>query len=59
MGSLTVGIKVSKEIDAESSIDFKLESYIQRTGLYLGSNKSTGLDPLKATIVQIGYSRKF
>jgi Protein of unknown function (DUF3570) len=59
MGSLTVGVKVSKEIDAESSIDFKLESYIQRTGLYLGSNKSTGLDPLKATMLQIGYSRKF
>jgi Protein of unknown function (DUF3570) len=59
MGSVTAGIKVSKQIDAESSIDFKLESYVQRTGLYLGSNKSTGLDPLKATMVQIGYSRKF
>lgn len=59
MGSVTVGLKVSKQIDAESTIDFKLESYIQRTGLYLGSNKSTGLDPLKATIIQVGYSRKF
>jgi Protein of unknown function (DUF3570) len=59
MGSVTAGIKVSKQIDAESTIDFKLESYVQRTGLYLGSNKSTGLDPLKATIVQVGYSRKF
>jgi Protein of unknown function (DUF3570) len=59
MGSLTAGIKVSKQIDAESSVDFKLESYTQRTGLYLGSNKSTGLDPLNATMVQIGYSRKF
>lgn len=59
MGTVTVGVKVSKEIDAESSIDLKLESYVQRTGLYLGSNKSTGLDPLKATMIQIGYSRKF
>jgi hypothetical protein len=59
MGSVTVGLKVSKQIDAESSIDLKLESYVQRTGLYLGSNKSTGLDPLKATMLQIGYSRKF
>lgn len=59
MGSVTAGIKVSKQIDAESTIDLKLESYVQRTGLYLGSNKSTGLDPLKATIVQVGYSRKF
>lgn len=59
MGSVTAGIKVSKQIDPESSIDFKLESYIQRAGLYLGSDKSTGLDPLKATMVQIGYSRKF
>ena len=59
MGSVTVGLKVSKQIDAESTIDFKLESYVQRTGLYLGSNKSTGLDPLKATMIQVGYSRKF
>lgn len=59
MGSVTVGLKVSKQIDEESSIDFKLESYVQRTGLYLGSNKSIGLDPLKATMLQIGYSRKF
>jgi Protein of unknown function (DUF3570) len=59
MGSVTAGIKVSKQIDTESTVDFKLESYIQRAGLYLGSNKSTGLDPLKATMVQIGYSRKF
>jgi Protein of unknown function (DUF3570) len=59
MGSVTVGLKVSKQIDAESSIDFKLESYAQRTDLYLGSNKSTGLDPLRATMLQIGYSRKF
>jgi Protein of unknown function (DUF3570) len=59
MGTVTVGVKVSKEIDAESSIDLKLESYVQRTSLYLGSNKSTGLDPLKATMIQIGYSRKF
>lgn len=59
MGSLTAGVKVSKQIDAESSIDFKLESYTQRASLYLGSNKSTGLDPLKATMLQIGYSRKF
>jgi Protein of unknown function (DUF3570) len=59
MGSVTAGIKVSNQIDAESSVDFKLESYVQRTGLYLGSNKSTGLDPLKGTIIQVGYSRKF
>lgn len=59
MGSVTVGLKVSKEIDAESSIDLKLESYVQRADLYLGSNKSIGLDPLKATMIQIGYSRKF
>lgn len=59
MGSVTAGIKVSKQIDAESSIDFKLESYVQRAGLYLGSNKSTGLDPMKATMIQVGYSRKF
>jgi Protein of unknown function (DUF3570) len=59
MGSITVGLKVSKQIDPESSIDFKLESYTQRTGLYLGSNKSIGLDPLKATMIQVGYSRKF
>lgn len=59
MGAITVGVKVSKELSPESTIDFKLESYRQSTGLYLGSNASKGLSSLTATMVQVGYSHKF
>jgi hypothetical protein len=59
MGAITVGIKVSKDITPESTVDFKLESYRQSTGLYLGSNASKGLSNLNASMVQIGYSHKF
>lgn len=59
IGAVTLGIKVSKQLTPDSTIDFKLESYRQSTGLYLGSAASTGLSPLTATMVQVGYSKRF
>jgi hypothetical protein len=59
MGAITLGLKVSKEITPDSSVDIKLESYRQSTGLYLGSSGSKGLSNLNATMVQIGYLHKF
>ena len=59
IGAITVGIKVSKQLTPESTVDFKLESYRQSTGLHLGSAASTGLSPLTATMIQIGYSHRF
>ena len=59
IGAITVGVKVSKQLTPESTVDFKLESYRQSTGLHLGSSASTGLSPLTATMIQIGYSHRF
>lgn len=59
MGALTLGVKISKQLTPDSTIDFKLESYQQRSSLHLGGAGSEGLSPLTATMVQIGYSHKF
>ena len=58
-GAITVGVKVSKQITPDSTLDFKIESYQQRSGLHLGGSGSPGLSALKATMIQIGYSHQF
>ena len=59
VGAITAGIKISKQLTPESTLDFKLESYRQSASLHLGSGASPGLSPLTATMIQVGYSRRF
>lgn len=58
-GAITIGARVDWQFHAQWSADAKLERYEQRSGWRLNGNGSPGLAPLRATIVQIGISRKF
>jgi hypothetical protein len=57
-GAVTASIKLAWAMDAESVIDVKLEAYRQGASLKPGGG-SPYLDPLRASFVQLGYSRKF
>ncbi|CAN5201212.1 DUF3570 domain-containing protein [soil metagenome] len=58
-GALTFGVKVAKRIDTDWLLDLKLERYEQRANWRLFGNGSPGLDPLRATIVQLGITRQW
>ncbi len=58
-GALTLGARADWRIDSRWSADFKLEFYEQRGAWRLGGGGSPGLAPLKATIAQIGITRRF
>lgn len=57
-GALTLGIKVSKEIDQDWTVDFKYEEYRQK-GSWAWSEGSPGLDTFRFRSFQYGISRKF
>ncbi len=56
-GAVTLGIKVSKQIDPLWSVNLKLEEYQQRGTWRLFDQGSPGLAPLRAQILQIGVNR--
>jgi hypothetical protein len=56
-GAVTAGIKVARQIDQDWSVDVKLERYEQRGAWHMFGNGSPGLAPLRATSVQIGFTR--
>ncbi len=58
-GGATLGVKVAKEIDKLWTLDAKLERYEQRSNWRLGGTGSPGIDPFRATFIQVGASRKF
>jgi Protein of unknown function (DUF3570) len=58
-GAITLGARIDWRIDAQWSADFKLDLYEQRAAWRLGGDGSPGLAPLRARILQIGFSRKF
>jgi hypothetical protein len=58
-GAATVGLRVSKALDRSNFVDFKIEYYEQRAQWRLGGEGSPGLDPLRATIFQIGLTHLF
>jgi hypothetical protein len=58
-GAITLGARVDWQINTQWSADAKLEFYEQRSSWRLGGGGSPGLAPLRATIAQIGISRKF
>lgn len=58
-GALTLGASISKKMQNQWAIDFRLERYEQRTQWRLFHRGSTGLLPLSATIMQIGLSKQW
>ena len=56
-GAVTAGIKVAKQIDKDWSVDLKLERYEQRGSWRLFGNGSPGQEPLRATSLQLGFTR--
>lgn len=58
-GALTLGVKLSKKLDANWTADLKVEHYAQRGAWYLGGTGSPGLEPFFARSVQSGLSRTF
>jgi len=58
-GAVAVGIKFIARIDELWTIDFRIEGYEQRTSWHVGGSGSPGLEPLAATFLQVGISRRF
>jgi len=58
-GAHTLGLKVSKAIDLNTSIDFKVEGYAQRAGWRLMGSGSPGMDPFSARSIQVGFNHYF
>lgn len=58
-GAHTIGIKVSKDIDLDTSIDFKVEGYAQRAGWRIMGAGSPGMEPFTARSFQFGFNHYF
>ncbi|MYM35489.1 DUF3570 domain-containing protein [Duganella sp. FT94W] len=56
-GAVTAGLKVAKQIDRDWSVDLKVERYQQRGSWRVFGDGSPGLAPLRATSLQIGFTR--
>ncbi|MEI6757712.1 MAG: DUF3570 domain-containing protein [Chlorobium sp.] len=58
-GAVTVGLKVSKQFNADWLVDVKLERYEQRDEWSLNGKGDPGLATFKARSIQVGLSRQF
>ena len=58
-GAHTYGVKVSKALDQDTTVDLKVEQYQQRAGWRLFGAGSPGLDPFTAKSIQFGLSHYF
>ena len=58
-GAITLGLKVSKQLNPDWLVDVKYEEYEQRGNWSLHGNGDSGLAPFGARSVQVGVSRKF
>jgi hypothetical protein len=58
-GALTYGLKLTKQLNEDWLIDFKLEQYKQAAALKLFGRGSPGLQSFYARSYQIGVSRQF
>ncbi|ABB24424.1 DUF3570 domain-containing protein [Pelodictyon luteolum] len=56
-GAITAGLKVSKQIDKDWTVDAKYEYYHQDSGWSISGNPDSGLYPFSARTIQIGVSR--
>jgi hypothetical protein len=58
-GAITVGLKLAYQWSPEWLTDFKAERYEQRSDWRLGGNGSPGIDPFRATFLQVGVRKRF
>ena len=58
-GAHTYGVKISKVVGQDTTLDLKLEQYQQRAGWRLFGEGSPGLDPFMAKSIQFGLSHFF
>lgn len=58
-GAVTVGLKLAMQVTPQWSTDLKLERYEQRSNWRIGGSGSPGIDPFKASFVQVGVAKRF
>lgn len=58
-GARTLGLKLSKQFDADWAIDVSVERYQQRSEWAKSGRNQLGLAPLNASIVQVGLQHQF
>lgn len=58
-GAVTASVKLAYAIDADTTVDLKLETYRQSANLKVGGQGSANLDPFRARFVQFGLARRF
>lgn len=58
-GAITMGLKVTKQLDEDWIMDLKYENYEQNAGLAMNSSGSPGLDGFRFRSYQFGLTRKF
>ena len=54
---MTLGLKVSKQIDKDWSVDAKVSAYQQRGSWRAFGSGSPGLEPLRARTIQLAVNR--
>jgi hypothetical protein len=58
-GGLTLGMKLTKQLNLDTKVDVKLEQYGQKGIWILSDNGSKGLAPFYARNLQLGITRSF
>lgn len=58
-GARSYSLKISKQLDLDTRVDFKIERYQQRGAWTLLGSGSKGLDPFYARMVQLGITHWF
>jgi hypothetical protein len=58
-GAGTLGLRVAKALDRDTSVDVKIEVYEQRSAWRVGGDGSPGIAPLRARSLQFGLTRRF
>jgi len=58
-GAVTLGLKLIAGFGEGWSADLRVEGYEQRSSWRIGGEGSPGLEPLSATIIQVGLSKRF
>jgi hypothetical protein len=58
-GAITLGLKVSKQLNPDWLVDVQYEEYEQRSKWGLNGNGDSGLAPFGARSIQVGLSKKF
>ncbi len=58
-GARTMGLKVSKQFDADWSVDLSIERYQQKSEWAFSQRNHLNLAPLTASIIQLGLQHQF